>query len=411
MVSPKTKTPKYLIVHDRKAAKYFRTLESFLGTKAIEDCFRNIELEIGTVKGTYLEYWVIPNRSWWLGFKHARDVLLKGKDLRGKLTPEMYRPLQTATQLSCLQASMPAAAKKEFRSRILSAHNLNPVLFELDVASHFLRLGYEIHWSSPKLGKRIPEFRATKRGSQIEVECKTKQADAGRRVLRPHFYLLFDALVDSIGSKDIMGDVFITTPTRMPVSTQWRDETVKAISTNLRPGQQNLPLPDGTTVSLKLQLADNQKLTKAEIKAKMLSLRSPFTHIGVHALTNSQGLQNPIFFRVESQKPDRFLDDVLGDLRDANRQFSGQYTSVICCFIPEIDSFNGLENKSAIRNMTAYFFDKHAQSCVCSVTYASDYNWQQQSQGIESALPALTFESAKYDNLFGPSVSISGIQR
>jgi hypothetical protein len=95
-------------------------------------------------------------------------------------------------------------------------------------------------------------------------------------------------------------------------------------------------------------------------------------------------------------KPDRFLNDVHDNLREASEQFSGKSAGVICCFVPEIDSFSGLEKTSALKNMTVNFFEKHAPEFIHSVLYASDNRINPVDRGIsETSLPTLRFYNHK----------------
>lgn len=220
---------KTLEIHDSQAGQLFKRLETYLGIEAIDKRISQIQRELQIEKGIYRDYWVLPNRAWWLGFQEARDLLRSGKSLRGNLKNRMLRPCRTAAEINLLFSSMREDKRNELRSRILHANNLNPVLFEINAAAQFKLDGYSIEWSdtSSPSAATAPEFIAISSDREIEVECKTKRADAGRRIERPRFYRLSNSIIEKMRKSNLMGKISITTSGRLPSSNKWKNQLLE----------------------------------------------------------------------------------------------------------------------------------------------------------------------------------------
>jgi len=115
---------------------------------------------------------------------------------------------------------------------------------------------------------------------------------------------------------------------------------------------------------------------------------------------------NPVIICVDSQLTDQFLDGVFESLREANHQFSGKLPGLICCLVPEIEDFTGMENESAVSKMTEYFFHKHSNRCVFAVSYVSDSQRDQSGIFVSKSMPSLTFMNPNYDNELGDVPSV-----
>lgn len=126
--------------------------------------------------------------------KEAKEINASGASFIAPFSPSVERILEIALKLQVLTPHMPTARSNDFRSSILAADYLEPIFYELDVASHYWRLGYDLEWSCPGKpnGTRSPEFLAVRGSRSIEVECKTTSPDTGRMIRRPQFLRLAD---------------------------------------------------------------------------------------------------------------------------------------------------------------------------------------------------------------------------
>jgi len=345
-----------LELHDYSAGRYFRYLEDFLETKEIDKRMAAIQREVQIESGVYKRDWVIPKRAWWLGFEQARDILRKNGSFRRAITPAIEPSLLTAVKMWRLGKSMPDWKKEEFKSRILGDDVLTPTLFEIDVAAHFYELNYEIDWFEPESedGQRTPEFVALRKDSELEVECKAKQADSGRRVERAAFYRAVDRFIPILQSKALMGLVFLTVPRRLPVKHSWYEQIRELLENEARPSADSFDLSDGTRIELGLEDADDLLKNPADVQKEVDLGKHPYAHYALFGDVKGNRIANPLVFRLKSERADEFLLNIMTSLRDAQRQFSGQRAGIINCHIPEVDSFEGLQSDSALQKMHMY---------------------------------------------------------
>ncbi|MDP2966383.1 MAG: hypothetical protein Q8N39_10185, partial [Pelolinea sp.] len=80
-----------------------------------------------------------------------------------------------------------------------------------------------------------------------------------------------------------------------------------------------------------------------------------------------------VIFKLESKTEDQVIKKIIEEINDGIKQFTGNSSSIICCHIPEIDSFSGLENSSAVKNATNQLFDEKKLEYLWGIIYFSDY--------------------------------------
>jgi hypothetical protein len=210
--------PRSLDVYISDIPSYIKLLLEYLGVEEVTHRLEQINRAIQTESGAYLHYWLLPNSIFWLGLIEARELSSK-KIPHNKMPLSIERTVEIAAKLNILQKSMPSQVWNDLRSRILHTDYLSPIFFEIDTAAHFWQMGYDIEWSEPtgKPNSRIPEFTLTSRNTRrVEVECKSKMADAGRKILRPAFYKLVDELAAPLWAEGYTGKVQIVVSGRMP---------------------------------------------------------------------------------------------------------------------------------------------------------------------------------------------------
>jgi len=397
-------------IHDYSAGKYFRRLEAFLGSEGIEQRLASIELELHTEQGMYLREWVYPRLAWWLGFRDARGIMARGGSFRRAVQPLMELPLMTAAELSLLHSSMPEWKSREFASRLLTDDILDPTLFEIHCAAHFASRGYKIQWfeSQSKGGRRTPEFIAKKGEIEVEVECKAKKADAGRRMERASFYRTVDQLIPVLRDMELAGRVYITVPARLSTSIQWRDGLARTLRKHISLGSGATVMTGGEHINWSLQPANGSVVSIRELTSQVIAEKGPYAHVAIFGAKVDDHVKDPVTFRLESAKKDAFLDSVLDSLRDAEAQFTGGRTAIIFCFLPEIASFEGLQFDSAVNKMTDLFFDKYARKCINAVCYVSEAKREVGEGVVQAYFPAVTFRNPNYDSHYGENIPVYG---
>jgi len=394
-------------IRDYEAGKYFEFLEGFFSSDALDEKLQKLEREVSQEQGAYLRYWVIPKSAFWLGIKEGRRFLKEKMPFARALAgTNMELPVEFAAKFMKLTDSMPKQRIDDFKQRILGADSVFPILFEIDIASHFWQIGYEIEWSqhAQTSGIKVPEFTAVSSENAVEVECKAKTPDAGRRVRKKSFYRLVDTIVEPLSSKGFNGLIEITVPDKLPIDKNIQDQITDAIFSNLQ--NSVIALAGGIQISLELKGPGKVLASVSEVESKIQAIRKPHSHLAAFGFMDQSTLTNPIILCVNSESNDRFLTDIFESLREANHQFSQKRPSLICCFVPEIKDFKGLADASALKDMTALFFDKHAKECVFAVSYISDAINDEIGIYISKSMPSITFYNPKYNKALGNMASI-----
>lgn len=385
-------------VQDYRAKRYFERLAEFLGEHEIEARLARLARQLGSASGFYLQEWIIPRQSWWIGLKEAMEMIAAQKSFRRQLTPLLEPPFQTALKLSHFHRLMPDWRKDEIRSRLLHDEYPDDVLFELDTSFHYYSLGYDIEWIETRSDDAIQtaEFFVKFQGISIEVECKSKEADAGRKIERAAFYRFADRLLPQLQTIGLMGSINLTIPARLPRDEKWQEDTARTLENLYEVGNKQVELSDGSIVKISLSHSDDRPRPFATIFNEMEPNSHPYAHHLIVGRRRNNTIANPIILRVESVRRDLFLDNVLRSLRAADDQLSGDYPGVICCRIPEIDSFEGLQQDSALANMTAKYFAEHSKDFVYAVTYISEVRRETSGNVILTDMPALIYRSNLY---------------
>jgi hypothetical protein len=344
----------------------------------------------------------------WLGLRDAMKHLGAGRSFACAITQAMKRPIELAAKIMAMKTNMPYSKLQELRSRLLNGNYLEPILFEVDTAAHFWQLGYEVEWvsSSVRDGVRSPEFIARSEHHELEVECKHQSADSGRRVIRPKFYRLVDALLDPVSSRGLVGKILITVPGRIPTSEKWKRDVVQAVSSSIRSGAAPIRLADGTEITRDLHNVRDLIIPASDLQLEISRLQTPYAHFVIRATRDATGTINALIVRLSSQSDDSILDSIFEDLKDANKQLTGQRAALISCFVPEIRSFKGLQSNSALAHMTYTFFENHASPHVYAVSYTSDIISFNAGLYISESMPAIVFRNHKYDSRFGTEFPI-----
>jgi hypothetical protein len=99
----------------------------------------------------------------------------------------------------------------------------------------------------------------------------------------------------------------------------------------------------------------------------------------------------------QSRKPDRMINNIEGELRDALNQFTGERPAALICYVPEIDSFKNVENPGTTTYELVHriLARRDAQNLV-SLTFFSDPIFNRRSGEIDTGLPSLRFVSTKF---------------
>ena len=395
-------------IHDGNARHYTQLLLAFLEESAVETRLKRVQRQLKTTRGVYRSDWVLPNVAFWIGLAAARDRFILGREVVPEHTEYMERPLEIAAKLAHVGIGRQPDHDSDLRSRILNANYLQPVLYELDTAAQFAAGGYDIQWSdaSNRQGIQIPEFIARRGSRVVEVECKTTGVNAGRRIARPHFLMLVDLLLDRVDLRSITGIIRVTVVDHMPPNDDWKTEVVQEVRACLESARGSACLPDGTTIDLDVNRIETLDSMQPHTDLEVWPVGRPNSHAVYLGRSTPEGGLESLVVCLESRTDDAFIESVRRELRRANRKFSGTRAAAICCFLPEVDTFEGLESTSALCAVTCDFLERQANPCVNVVCFSSDPQRIPRGDHVSRPMPAVLFPNHKYDRRFGPDVGV-----
>jgi len=407
-VSNEFLTPRPLDVYSDDAISHFYFLEDYFGTEEIEDRIEQINRAIQIESGVYLRYWLLPNSHFWLGIQEARKLIRK-RTFPNIIPPQFERPIEIAAKLRILRKSMSSRVWCDFKKNILGSDYLSPLFFELDTAANFWQMGYDIKWCEPSEEQKsqIPEFVIISGNRRIEIECKLKKVDTGRKIVRSSFYKLVDKIAKPLSDRRYTGKVKIVVPNRMPTNMEWQNRVSSSVDKLLASVDSRMCLEDDTEITLEVHGLGDIVVPAENTIAKAQKTKHPYSYLAVFAKEYGKVLTNPLIFELKSQVDDHFLLNVFDELKEANHKFSGKNAALICCFVPEIDSFAGLDQNSALFRMTATFFHKHARPNVLAVVYSSDAIRTKTSIDVSKSSPVIKIDNPYYDERYGPRINIS----
>ena len=125
---------------------------------------------------------------------------MQGKMLRKHATDQLMKICWYLKVCNALFYAHPELSQ-HLRAILIDDSAVRSFLFELDIATHFFRLGLDVRFTDLE-GREQFDLLISDGQSELEVECKTKSADAGRRVTREKFDLLCDVLGASWSAKE-----------------------------------------------------------------------------------------------------------------------------------------------------------------------------------------------------------------
>src|SRR6266850_1582996 len=107
-----------------------------------------------------------------------------------------------------------AAVLKRLIGSVIDDESVKGFLFELDLAIHFFRLGYDVRFADLE-GAGQYDLLVSDGKIELEVECKRKSLDAGRKIKKGDFSLLADILFSELKQSGRRFAILVTSEGRM----------------------------------------------------------------------------------------------------------------------------------------------------------------------------------------------------
>jgi hypothetical protein len=248
----------------------------------------------------------------------------------------IHRLYAFAAMFTNVYDRLPAPSQKIFAGRLRGGLKddvgLNPLAFELLIASHLMQMKADVEWHD--LGTGGFDFVVRRGGSEAEVECKTFSADVGRSVHQRRVYQLGDAVhgdisdaLDSHGS--FLADVV--------VEGHFTGKIVEGAANSLRAAlrsRTDVAGPSPCSVAFhrlsrsnlppRLQSGKFEAIDVSEFVAQRLNLHNQ-SLLAVFRVNKGFAI-----IVVRSSKSDDVTGGIYAQLKDGTRQFSGNRPAILC---------------------------------------------------------------------------------
>lgn len=346
-----------LEIHDTKASHYLNLIIGFLGEVNIQSRIKRIRQIYDYEKGTiYRKYYLDKKYSFWNSLIASYEFKKSGKSFKGALKSQFIKSIMTACYIGSLYKTFTQSKLKQLKSIILKLENMQSCIFELQVAASLWKFGFDIQWFEDSQDKRIPEFKATYKDITIEIECKSKNINTGRQILREDFYRLSDNFFKEIYLFDeYSGLVSLTFNKKLPSNQSYQCEIIgKLIKLCKRSSFGEIINIIEKDYCIQIEkVVNNDNSEEFDQKIIEIQKNNPtLPYLVASTWKNKDSEKMWVIFKLESKTEDQVIKKIIEEINDGIKQFTGNSSSIICCHIPEIDSFSGLENSSAVKNAT-----------------------------------------------------------
>jgi hypothetical protein len=151
---------------------------------------------------------------------------------------------------------------------------------------------------------------------------------------------------------------------------------------------------DWGSVELDLNPANNVQIDFNVHEDRMRSSTPHGTHAAIVSQPPSQPM-NPLIVTCRCLEADTYLLGIRDTLTEAaRRQLTAQRAGFLCVYVPEVESFEGLQQNTGIAEMTRRLFESTDRQHVAAVAYSSEDRQATDRTGLEFYTQALVFKNA-----------------
>jgi hypothetical protein len=353
---------------DKAAHKEFRR---FLGTTGQ----KNWEHKIAKIHS--LPLFRSPSPNVYLAHLASSNPLIKhietylslereGKSLRKHATPDLMKACGYLKVINAIFHQSEAAVVRKLQSVLLDDDTVRSFLFELDIAINFLYRGHDVQFVDLQdLGTY--DLLVSDGQHELEVECKTKSADAGRKITRSNFYLLCDVLITDLAPLTESFAILFKCDGRLSGSQELfhavADEIKRCRIATRDKGQVEILQFEITNLPPGLQIRTNEEAATA-----LAPHWSPDAHYSVWSNVET------LIVGCESTNRDRVLKAIYEDLKRGAGQVSKTRPSMLACQLEEIDDedWSKLTGETGLAAMTGRLLVNPDRNHINHVVYSSD---------------------------------------
>ena len=311
-----------------------------------------------------------------------------GKVLRNHATPDLMKACGYLKVINALFHQNETAVRPKLNSILFDDETLRAFLFELDIAIHFILCGYDVQFVDLQNFGTF-DLLVSDGLAELEVECKTKSADAGRKITRSNFYLLCDVLVAELAPLTDSFAVLFKCDGRLIGNQELfhavAEEIRKSRSARRDNGQVNTLRFEIRNLSSGLQIRTNE-----DAALSLAPHWSPDAHYFVWSNRET------LIVGCESVDEDRVLKAIYEDLKHGAGQLSKTRPSILTCRLEDIEDedWSKLRGRTGLAAMSARLLGGPDRSHVNFVVYSSGKTLPKNEGAVTSfSATNLTFEN------------------
>ncbi len=382
------------VFFDNQVRGLVRKLIAFFGPSKIEQCIKKYDHSLSCSGPIFTEYYLKARHPWWDSLSKFFDLEKSGKSIKNHLTPGLQRLARDAQMLIDLQGKMTVKVREKYKKDLLDDNNASAYLFELHLALHFHRMGFEVSWYEED-GK--PEYCITTPDFAFDVECKRISNDAFKMIRRRDFYRFAEILIPQITGINLQGKLDLELYDRFHGNNQFIENLCKRILTAIKNNgaQGVVNIPEGV-LSLNLREKSPILVDWGTELMEINDWKSQGAHAAIFAEGHAGQVANPIGLAMKSRKKNEVLTGIKDKIQGAARkQLDSRKPGLIACFLETITNrdLHELAKDSGLQKMSSYILNKGEYKHVAALIFCAEEEIASQGAVVDSNANSLTFRN------------------
>jgi hypothetical protein len=290
----------------------------------------------------------------------------EGKSFRKHATPDLMKACGYLKVINAVFHQSETAVTQKVKSILFDDDTARAFLFDLDIAINFFRRGYEVQFIDLQdLGTF--DLLVSDGRSELEVECKTKSVDAGRKITRSNFYLLCDVLAADLAPLTESFALLFKSDGRLSGSQELFHSVAEEIKRCRIAGRDK-----GQVENLRFEILNLPPGLQVRTNEEAATALAPHWALDAHYFVWSN--VETLIVGCESTDRDRVLKAIYDDLKHGAGQLSKTRPSLLACRLEEIDdeAWDKLRGESGLAAMTGRLLGNPERSHINFVVYSSD---------------------------------------
>lgn len=337
--------------------------------------------------------------------RHYSQLRRAGKSVWKNRSDEIDLLARTAFQINKVMNSVNENARNQIKGRVRSGDNRS-LLFELDIATHFLRNGFQVEFAEYECSnqnQRIFDFLVSRNSIEAEIECKWKSYDAGRKIRREDFYQLCDEIFRQLDSEKIRCLFEISCRKAFRPNHDIIKQIVCGLKSALADNRTRSSTVSDILISV-IYLNDTDRIdSKDKFEEIVEPYRTPEAHFAT--LLNSKGT---IIIKIQSEEKDRILKAIYDEIKKCLDQFSKTRPALIACHIEGVlpEEWELLKGENGLARMVTHFLNRENATHIHTLAFSSGGEVHSVPGIIDYSSPMLFFRNpnARFhwsENIFG----------